>query len=57
MGTITSQTYIEEGQHVPMISEQQFYSVQAILDGRNLNIIALSKRNHSNSNFPLRRMS
>ncbi len=57
-GVIRSKTYIEEvkGQHVPMISEEQFYKVQAILDGRNLNKVALSKRNHANPDFPLRRV-
>lgn len=58
MGILTSQTYPEEpkGQHVPMITEQQFYKVQAILDGRNPNKIALAKRNDSSEDFPLRRV-
>lgn len=58
MGMLTSKTYKEEvrGQHVPMITEQQFYKVQAILDGRNVNKIALGKRNHENPEFPLRRV-
>ena len=58
MGVIASKTYLEEvkGQHVPMISEEQFYRVQAILDGRNLNKVALAKRNHANPDFPLRRI-
>lgn len=58
MGMLTSKTYKEEikGQHVPMITEQQFYKVQAILDGRNVNKIALSRRNFSNPEFPLRRV-
>ena len=58
MGKLASVTYPEEvkGQHIPMITEQQFYKVQAILDGRNPNIIALSKRNHANPDFPLRRV-
>jgi site-specific DNA recombinase len=57
-GYLTSPTYPEEvkGQHVPMITEEQFYKVQAILDGRNPNIIALSKRNRENAEFPLRRI-
>ncbi len=58
MGIIQSKTYVEEikGQHVPMITEEQFYKVQAILDGRNLNKVAFSKRNHANPDFPLRRV-
>lgn len=46
-GIITSVTYPEEvrGQHVPMISEKQFYKVQALLDGRNRNKICISKKN------------
>lgn len=58
MGVLASKTYKEEikGKHVPMITEQQFYKVQAILDGRNPNKIALAHRNHSNPAFPLRRV-
>lgn len=58
MGVLTSEKYPEEirGQHVPMITEQKFYKVQAILDGRNPNKIALSKRNCENPEFPLRRV-
>lgn len=58
MGVITSTSYPEEvkGQHVPMITEHQFYKVQAILDGRNVNKVALAKRNHDNPEFPLRRI-
>ncbi len=57
-GLLSSKTYPEEikGQHVPMITEQQFYKVQAILDGRNVNKIALARRNFSNPDFPLRRV-
>lgn len=57
-GIMSSKTYKEEvrGQHVPMISEQQFYKVQAILDGRNVNQVALAKRNHSRMDLPLRRI-
>ncbi len=57
-GVMSSKTYKEEvrGQHVPMISEQQFYKVQAILDGRNVNQVALAKRNHSRMDLPLRRI-
>lgn len=58
MGVLSSKTYPEEvkGQHVPMITEEQFYKVQAILDGRNVNKVALAKRNHANPDFPLRRI-
>ena len=57
-GILTSVTYPEEvkGQHVPMITEEQFYKVQAILDGRNPNKIALAKRTFENPEFPLRRI-
>lgn len=58
LGLLTSKTYHEEvkAQHVPMITEEQFYRVQAILDGRNPNKVALAKRVHSNPDFPLRRI-
>lgn len=57
MGYLSSRTYKEQirGQHVPMITEEQFYRVQAILDGRNVNL-PLAKRNHTNPDFPLRRL-
>src|SRR3989344_3199265 len=57
-GYLTSVTYPEEvkGQHVPMITEEQFYKVQAILDGRNPNKIALAKRTFENPDLPLRRV-
>jgi len=57
-GKMTSVTYPEEvqGQHAPMISEEQFYKVEAILDGRNPNKLALSKRTFENKDFPLRRI-
>ncbi len=58
-GILTSKTYKEEirGQHVPMISEEQFYKIQAIIDGRNPNRIALAaKRSFENKDFPLRRI-
>ncbi len=58
MGIVTSDKYPEEvkGQHIPMITEQQYYKVQAILDGRNVNKVALAKRNSENPEFPLRRL-
>lgn len=57
-GKLTSVTYPEEvkGQHVPMITEEQFYKVQAIIDGRNPNKIALARRTFENRDFPLRRI-
>ena len=58
LGLLTSKTYHEEvkAQNVPMITEEQFYRVQSILDGRNPNKVALAKRVHSNPDFPLRRI-
>lgn len=58
MGILTSKTYKEEvkGQYIPMITEELFYKVQAILDGRNLNKIPLAQRSHINPDFPLRRV-
>ena len=58
MGVITSQQYPDEvkGQHVPMITEQLFYKVQAILDGRNVSKIPFAKRDKLNGDFPLRRI-
>ena len=58
-GKITSRKYGLEvqGQHAPMVTEEQFYKVQAILDGRNRNISpGLSRRNQDNPDFPLRRI-
>src|ERR1035437_8454295 len=57
-GYLRSPTYPEEikGQHVPMITEDLFYKVQAILDGRNPNKITLAKRTFENTDFPLRRI-
>lgn len=59
LGILTSTKYSEEvrGQHPPMVTEQQFYRVQAILDGRNTNIATpLAKKNKENTDFPLRRV-
>lgn len=58
MGILTSEAYPDEvkGQHVPMITEQQFYKVQAILDGRNVNKLPLTQRDHQSDKFPLRRI-
>lgn len=58
-GKIISQRYGEEvnGQHTPMITEEQYYKVQAILDGRNHSIsMPLMRRNKDNPDFPLRRI-
>ena len=58
MGKLTSEVYPEEpsGQHIPMITEAQFYKVQAILSGRNTSSSMLSRRNREGDQFPLRRI-
>jgi site-specific DNA recombinase len=58
IGILTSKNYPEEvkGQHTPMITKEQFYKVQAILEGRNTNPIKMPKYTRDNSDFPLRRM-
>ena len=58
MGIITSRKYPDEvkGQHVSMITEQEFYKVQAILDGRNVSKIPLAQRDKLQADFPLRRI-
>lgn len=55
-GFITSEKYKEEvrGQHIPMISEEQFYKVQEIIDGRNRCGVTIGKRLKDNPDFPLR---
>ena len=58
-GKIVSKKYSQEvqGQHAPMVTEEQFYQIQAILDGRNVNIAhPLAKKNRDNPEFPLRRI-
>ncbi len=57
-GFLTSITYPEhiKGQHVPMITEDQFYKVQAILDGRKTVKIPHARRTFENTDFPLRRI-
>ncbi len=57
-GVLTSVTYPEEvkGQHIPMITLDQFYKVQAILDGRRVNNMVLIRRARPNEDFPLRRI-
>lgn len=58
-GKVTSKRYGEEvqGQHPQMITEELFYKVQAIIDGRNRNVgPTLGRRNPDNPQFPLRRL-
>jgi site-specific DNA recombinase len=57
MGILTSTKYPEEvkGQHIPMITQEQFYKVQAVIDGRNRNGMAVAKRLSDNPDFPLRK--
>ncbi len=58
-GKVISKQYGLEvqGQHPPMITEETFYRVQAILDGRNFNTpVVLAKRTRNNPDFPLRRI-
>lgn len=58
MGILTSEKYPEEvqGQHIPMVTKEQFYKVQAILDGRNTNKLVMARRSRDNIDFPLRRI-
>ena len=58
-GILTSDTYKEEvkGQHTPMITLEQYYRVQNILEGRCVNKKALNiKKTRLNQKFPLRRI-
>ncbi len=58
-GALISQKYGTEiqGQQPPMVTDEQFYRIQAILDGRNTNFAApLARRNQENPEFPLRRI-
>lgn len=58
-GKVVSKKYGMEvaGQHPPMITEELFYQVQAILEGRNTNLKpSLTKRSRDNQEFPLRRI-
>jgi site-specific DNA recombinase len=53
-GVLSSPTYREEvkGQHVPMITEELFYRVQAVIEGRNNSkAVLLAKKNPNNPNF------
>lgn len=58
MGVLTSKSYPEEvkGQHIPMVTTEQFYKVQAILEGRNHNPSKMPKYTRDHKDFPLRRM-
>ena len=58
-GVLISKKYGHEvqGQHPPMVTEELYYRVQAVLDGRSTNILVpLAKRNRDNEDFPLRRI-
>lgn len=58
-GKVVSKKYGLEvqGQHPPMVTEEMFYRVQAILDGRNYNTpVVLARRTRNNPDFPLRRI-
>ncbi len=57
-GLLTSRKYTDEvkGQHIPMITLEQFYKVQAIIDGRNVSGMTVGKRLQDNPEFPLRRV-
>jgi site-specific DNA recombinase len=58
-GKVVSPKYGQEvqGQHPPMVTEELFYRVQAVLDGKNTNISSpLARRNRDNPDFPLRRI-
>lgn len=58
-GKIVSKKYGMEvqGQHTPMVTEETFYRVQAILDGRNRNAApTLARRSLESPDFPLRRI-
>jgi len=58
-GKVCSAKYALEvqGQHPPMVTEEQFYRVQAVLDGRNHNTpVMLARRTRNNPDFPYRRV-
>lgn len=56
-GILVSNKYPDEvkGQQEPMITEEQYYKVQAIIDGRNTSGMTVGKRLKDNPEFPLRR--
>lgn len=55
MGILYSKKYNQrvKGTHEPMISEDLFYRVQAVIDGRS-NQTTVNRRNRDNAGFPLR---
>lgn len=55
-GLLVSSKYPEvvSGQHTPMITEEQFYKVQAILSGRDTNRLIVPRKSRDNEEFPLR---
>lgn len=58
-GKVYSKRYNEEvqGQHTPMITEELYYRVQAVIDGRNrYGSNGITRRNPDNPEFPLRRL-
>ena len=57
MGILTSTKYPDEvtGQHEAMITEEQYYKVQAIISGRNHCGMTVGKRLKDHPDFPLRR--
>lgn len=58
-GKVISKKYGLEvqGQHTPMITDELFYRVQAILDGRNRNgTPGITKRSLDSPDFPMRRI-
>ncbi len=58
MGILSSPKYPEQvkGQHIPMVTAEQFYKVQAIVEGRNQNPCKMPKYTRDHKDFPLRRM-
>ncbi len=58
MGILSSPKYPEEvrGQHIPMVTQEQFYQVQAILDGRDTNKLVMPRKSRDSDDFPLRRI-
>ena len=56
MGVLTSEKYTEEvkGQHIPMVSEEQYYKVRAILKGRDPSKLLIPHKTRDNTDFPLR---
>ena len=57
-GILTSKTYPDEvrGTACSMITLDQFYKVQAVLDGRRVNNLVLVRRTRESDDFPLRRI-